>query len=351
MHTSQWQYSDSDFGVDWAPWHRDAGERLGGRYLQGSLHSGLLLRGAAGLGKRAFAKQLSAFLLCDCVAGHSANSGTNATQDGLLFEEGLDTAQRTQNHACGNCASCQLLKAATHPDIHLVGLLDNKKEIGIDQVRELIDVMQKTPQVAQVKVAILDPADSMNESASSALLKMLEEPPPQSYFILVSDYFDRLLPTIRSRCFLQPFAIPDYQAASEYLTGQFSVDDQKLDSLWQKHHGFVQRVVDELAQDGEEQLQDFAPQMLAFLQQKATAKTVLDSVDKDNLVHYADACMSLFADADRLNQQLPTLSFEQVQTLYWRSQRLAKEIKINPLGKLIVSDYLSDCKRVFATAR
>ena len=332
-----WEYKSTDFKKAWPPWHSQTAAQFTQRYKDSALHSGLLLRGAQGLGKRQFAKKFASLLLCDRLSAPLAHSN----EDSLFIEQDLSSNQNIE-FGCGECSSCLLLLAGTHPDLHFISVEDGKKAVAVDQIRELIEAMQKTPQVSQSKVAIVDPADAMNESASNALLKMLEEPPPHSYFILISDYFDRLLPTIRSRCYSQPFAIPDRPQAIAYLAQDQAVDTTSVERLWDKHRGFVQRIIDELEGSGDEPL--FEKPLLGFLQNKVPAKVILDLLDKGNLIVFAETATEFFSNHDMLKAELSSLTAWQTQLLYQRSIKLLKDARANPLAKLFVIDFLADCK-------
>ena len=85
-----------------------------------------------------------------------------------------------------------------HPDFRWIE--GEKGTIKVDQIRSLIDFMQQTAQAGSLKVAVVDDAQQMNPSAGNALLKILEEPPPGSHLILVTDARDAMLPTVISRC-------------------------------------------------------------------------------------------------------------------------------------------------------
>jgi DNA polymerase-3 subunit delta' len=87
-----------------------------------------------------------------------------------------------------------------HPDLRWVVPEGAGEQIKIDSVRSVADFMVQTPQIAPRKVAVLAGAEAMNPHAANALLKTLEEPPQDSYLILVSDSLGEMLPTIRSRC-------------------------------------------------------------------------------------------------------------------------------------------------------
>lgn len=103
--------------------------------------------------------------------------------------------------ACGSCPSCLLYTAGTHPDLHIIGLPEGKRQIGIEQVRErIIERAYLKPMSGKTSAFIVEEAHLMNLNASNAFLKTLEEPPETSYFILISPDRDSVLPTISSRC-------------------------------------------------------------------------------------------------------------------------------------------------------
>lgn len=91
--------------------------------------------------------------------------------------------------------SAHKVHADHHPDLHLCF-----PDHSIDKIRQCIQEMELPPYEACAKVFIIDKADQMSPISGNALLKTLEEPPPRSYLILLSDQPDQLLPTIRSRC-------------------------------------------------------------------------------------------------------------------------------------------------------
>jgi DNA polymerase-3 subunit delta' len=85
-----------------------------------------------------------------------------------------------------------------HPDLRWLEPVDGT--IRIDAIRAAIDFLQQTPRLADRKAAVIVDAERMNLSAANALLKSLEEPPAESFLVLVSGAPERLLPTVRSRC-------------------------------------------------------------------------------------------------------------------------------------------------------
>ena len=100
----------------------------------------------------------------------------------------------------------RLVAAGSHPDLRWLERLVNEKtsnlgrNISVDQVRSLGDLFDLTPALSPWRVVVIDSIDDLEKSAANALLKMLEEPPANTIFFLVSHAPGRLLPTIRSRC-------------------------------------------------------------------------------------------------------------------------------------------------------
>ena len=148
-----------------------AAERLAGQLAAGQISHAWLLTGPRGAGKRGVAFALAAALVCE----KSAGAG------------------------CGECSACARALRNRHPDVHHVepeGVI-----IPVDVVREtVIPEAARSPFEAAYKVFVIEDADRMNDAAQNALLKTLEEPQPDTVFVLVSDHEEEVLETIRSRC-------------------------------------------------------------------------------------------------------------------------------------------------------
>jgi DNA polymerase-3 subunit delta' len=168
----------------------------------------LLLRGAAGIGKREFAQALAQALLCE------ANGG--------------------RRFACGRCPACKWVAQRSHPDFRVLEPDDRAEQdddeqgerrrasaqIGVDQVRSLGEFVSLSSHRGRAKVIMIEPAEAMNPSAANALLKNLEEPPPGTYFLLVSHRWHQLPATIKSRCRVVPMPLPDRETARTWLAEQ-----------------------------------------------------------------------------------------------------------------------------------
>jgi DNA polymerase-3 subunit delta' len=187
--------SDQDFAplpIDLLPWHESACDKLTAAVASGRLSHGLLLQGPAGVGKERFASALAAALFC--------------------------TGRGERLVACGECAECLLSRAGTHPDLHWLRIPDDKKSIGVDQVREVCEQLSMTSMRRGYRVAVIAPAEKMTPSAQNALLKTLEEPSPRTVLVLVTARPSGLLPTLRSRCQRIEVARPENSLALRWLT-------------------------------------------------------------------------------------------------------------------------------------
>lgn len=127
--------------------------------------------------------------------------------------------------ACGSCISCVKIKNRSHPDVFFIE--PKTEKILIDQVRTLQQQLQFHPLEGDAKVAIIDLADQMTEAAANSLLKILEEPPEKTHFILISAFPNRLLPTIRSRCQKIVFSPLPEDDVVKYLVSRREFNDDE----------------------------------------------------------------------------------------------------------------------------
>jgi DNA polymerase-3 subunit delta' len=191
---------------DFPPWLAGAWAAVAARAERGQLPHALLLAGAQGLGKGAFAENFVRARLC---------------------------RQPRSGHACGQCRACSLLQAGTHPDRVLVTFEVNERthklrtEISVEQIRALSARLAMASQLGGWQIAVINPADAMNAAASNALLKTLEEPTAASLIMLIAEQPWRLPATIRSRCQRIDFAVPPRAQAEQWLLAQGVRDPQR----------------------------------------------------------------------------------------------------------------------------
>ena len=165
--------------------HDKAVEQFRRAWDSRALHHAWLLAGPKGVGKATFALAAARRVLADAA--------------GLRSE--LPALATPEDHPIA-----RLIAAGSHPDMRWLKRLPKEKgdglarNITVKQVRELSELFDLSPAMSDWRVAVIDTVDELEPSAANALLKMLEEPPPNTVFFLVSHAPGRLLPTIRSRC-------------------------------------------------------------------------------------------------------------------------------------------------------
>lgn len=253
-----------------------------------------LVHGLAGIGKLDFAIAAAASLLCETP------------------ENGL---------ACGHCAACAWFASGNHPDLRRIrpeaiaveegaeaageaaedaepaaGTAKRapSKEIRIDQIRSLESWFNTATHRGGWRVALLYPAHALNVVSSNALLKVLEEPPPHTVFLLVADAPDRLLPTLVSRCRRLPLPAPDPDTALQWLRDQ-NVEPARE---WLAAAGGAPLAALRLAQSGDAPCPPWLQQLVNPLSQGQTPDvgTLAEALEKIPAAEWIDALQRLYTD-------------------------------------------------------
>ena len=188
------------------PWHQEQWQEILAR--RDALPHALLFRGREGTGKLDFVRKLAQSLGCsEPVAGS----------------------------ACGACQSCRWFAAGAHPDYReiipealrpdaaeatVAGERKPSQQISVDEIRELHDFINLTAHQTGGKTIVVYPAETLNVNAANALLKSLEEPPPNTRFMLVAHRPSYLPATIISRCQQIALPTPPVAMAEQWLREQ-----------------------------------------------------------------------------------------------------------------------------------
>jgi DNA polymerase-3 subunit delta' len=160
-----------------------------------------IFTGQKGLGKSLFAKELSKTLICE----------------------------KKKNEYCDVCRNCIRIEEQRHPDIHWYGADKNDKFLKIECIRDLQYTASLSPVETSHKIFILQDAEKMNEEAANCLLKTLEEPTPNTLFILTVNSLSGLKETIISRCQVVRFQMIKAQIIKKQLTGKYNCEQEEIE--------------------------------------------------------------------------------------------------------------------------
>jgi DNA polymerase III subunit delta' len=338
------------------PWQDASWLQL--QQLRRQLPHALLFHGPEGIGKTTFAERFAQSLLCQSPA-----------PDG---------------QACGRCDSCGWFSQYSHPDYRRVrpealdeeGSADTdegeggdgkkagkaakapSREIKIDQVRALADFMNISTHRQGMRVILLYPAEALNTAAANALLKTLEEPPPDTVFLLVSNSLDRLLPTILSRCRKFALTMPRQEEALAWLVNEGVADAD----VWLAEQGGAPLAAHALAQSGVRETMDELLRLLAKPGTDAALKAAerLQKTPVTDLVAWLQRWMhDLFSLKlsgriryyPRYRKELAVLAEQaQVGAMLQTLKRLGERRAVaeHPLAaRLFIEDMLLDYARLF----
>ncbi len=181
--------------------HEAVEKQLAGWWHEGVMPHALLLAGPEGIGKATLAYRLVRTVL----SGHGAAGEEDASMG--LFGDALP--QTLPEHLeIDDAMLFQAVATAAHPNLKIInatsqdedGKMVASSQIRVWQIRDLNALFSQTSGQEGWRVVVIDAAEDMNRNAANALLKLLEEPPVQTLFILISHEPGSLLPTIISRC-------------------------------------------------------------------------------------------------------------------------------------------------------
>jgi DNA polymerase-3 subunit delta' len=185
--------------------HGAAEDFLARSYRSGKGHHAILIEGPEGIGKATLAFRF---------ANHVLHHPEPAEAPGTIADP-----------SPASPITRQLASGVSHSLLHLTRPFDEKtgkakSAITVDEVRKAGKFLSQTSGTGNWRIVIIDPADDLNRNAANAILKILEEPPERSLFLVLTHAPGKLLPTIRSRCLplpLSPLSETDLAAALESL--------------------------------------------------------------------------------------------------------------------------------------
>ncbi|MCL4424584.1 MAG: DNA polymerase III subunit delta' [Firmicutes bacterium] len=242
------------------------------------------------------------FLLRSKLSGRVAHAylfyGPGGVGKGLAavnFAKALN-CQETGPDACDSCDSCRRIEDGTHPGVERVA--PSGAHIRIDQVRRLRRETGFQHLHGRYRVYLLEEAEKMTPEATNALLKTLEEPPPNMVFLLVTEAPWSIPPTVVSRCQPVPFRTMAPRELEEVLKGQWQVDSARARIISLLAGGRLGRALE--LKDSPALLQvrtaaeDFIRKMMA--QDALAALETAAALEKKGAVEFLEALSSLYRD-------------------------------------------------------
>jgi len=158
------------------------------------LHHAYLFFGREGLGKELLLSTLSQGILCE---------------ETTLFP-------------CGKCYNCKLVLSQNHPDLHILEIEEGKKNISISQILDLREKIYESSFLGKNKIILIPNIEFMSRDASDSILKILEEPPKDTFFVMSSHFIHLIPSTIRSRSIEIEITNPSFEECLEWLSESYS---------------------------------------------------------------------------------------------------------------------------------
>jgi len=290
------------------PWQRPLWERLQTLRNAQRLPHALLFKGATGLGKSHLAQLFAQSMLC--------------------------TQPDSESRPCGRCRNCLLYLAGNHPDFFQIFPEEGgDKPIKVDQVRELNRVMTLKSHGGGYKIAVISPAEQMNVAAANSLLKILEEPPPQTLLILISHTPGLLLPTIRSRCQNLHFETPPSDVALTWLSAQLG-PSTNASELLNVAHGAPLTALALAASEVLKHRLALLADLERLLQRQADPVVIAAAWSQNPVAETLNQLLSWIGDMIRL-RHAPDPPYLANPDLTPRLKQLAAQFDLKPLYRLL----------------
>ncbi|SBT82082.1 DNA polymerase III subunit delta' [secondary endosymbiont of Trabutina mannipara] len=256
--------------MKWYPWLNRPYRQILNCYQQNSGHHALLLHSQQGNGELSLCYAIIRWLMCQ---------------------------QHNGIKSCGICHSCQLMKSGNHPDFYQLEIETDSKILGVNSIRTIIDRVYERARQGGVKIVWLPQSDYLTVQAATALLKTIEEPPEDTYFLLGCQKRLRLLPTLRSRCLYWSLLAPE----------------ESIGILWLKQYGYYDLLS---ARTALRLCSGAVPAAEVLLQPKRWQERL----------NLCDALQNAYTNSDFL-ALLPSLNKDDNGPLYWLLSFLSDALK------------------------
>lgn len=333
---------DIDRNFFYRPWHQPIKETLSHMLEESRLPHGLLFMGPRFIGKTHFARSFAQRLLC--------------------LSENFSKKDDAFADPCGNCKSCLLFNAETHPDYHEVICAEGKQSIPVSDVRMLHATLVQKSQLSGNKVCVVNSADKFNENSANAILKLLEEPPEQTYFLLIAHQVQKILPTVKSRCTQVRFGMPEAGSIEPFLKQFFSrsenehVDEAKISEAIIRSGGFPEKALAYLSLNQSVDYEEVDNKAISsFLSKKSSvAETIAILVDSE-LGEFVEqfqrqlhrmSVVKCEGVNDPQNSASANMSEKCLEKMQMRLYEARGALHFNPNRALFLESLLNDCEKI-----
>lgn len=195
--------------------------------------------------------------------------GTGKTSTARILAKSLNclSVEQPTVEPCGECSSCRSIERSNSIDVTEI---DAASHNGVNNARELVELSHLAPSQVRYKIFIIDEAHGLTNAAQNALLKLIEEPPARTIFILCTTELHKVLPTIVSRCQLFNFKSLSQTAVVKHLdriatTEKIDITAEAIDAIAKSSLGSLRDSLQLLSQ-------------LQVLQQQITLDVVVEAV-------------------------------------------------------------------------
>lgn len=223
----------------------------------------------------------------------SGPSGVGKMSAAIWFAAAVLCESSADGTACGECLSCRTIAKGNYPYLNLIA--PEKSTIKINQIRSLNDFLKYKVERSVYRFIIIDEAETLTPEAANSLLKILEEPPERTTFILLADNIGRLFPTIISRCQVVNFTSLSRETISEILVS-LGVKGENIAPVLPVAQGSVGRAL-ELIED--EELTQIRLKIIEFLKRlPLTAAEILEFAQECSSFE-ASVCLAIILSCYR----------------------------------------------------
>ncbi|MBU2530403.1 MAG: AAA family ATPase [Elusimicrobia bacterium] len=216
--------------------HKNILNHLKALLLSKRVPPSIIFNGPQGIGKFIAAKEFAKSINCTHEIEKEYDSSLS------LFQNESKTETKTaadEVKPCNICSSCKQIENGAHPDVRIIDFdfqahllnkdIKEQKSLKIDTVREFSNYAYKKALLSKHKIFIINNADTLTTEAQNAMLKLLEEPPKNTFFILISSQKNLFLTTVLSRCHTIEFGPLSNEHVEEILArNNISLDEAAL---------------------------------------------------------------------------------------------------------------------------